>query len=492
MYQQTLMSQTLETNRIYAQKLAKSTDVFLKSTLQTLETSAKELAPYMTDRNDSQLFNEAKQLKDQTDTFNAVLILDAKGNVLANAPQTLELIGKPLNSLGGKEALKTKKPLISKPYISLTNKLVIFISYPIFNEEGQYLGLVGGSLYLKEMNILYQFLGEHFYHDGSYVYVVDEDGRVIYHPKQERISDVVSKNPVVHQLMSGRGGSQRVVNTKGEDMLAGYAYIPIAKWGVVSQQSTSVALAPAKQMITEMLLTSLPLILISILLIWSLSKRISKPLQQLAYHAEHSSEQNQEDHIKNIHTWYYEAIQLKKALVFSLSALHDKVNDFMHQSTTDPLTKLYNRRMMNAYMNEWLEQKQLFSLILLDIDHFKQINDTYGHAVGDEVLLFLAEQLKKIARAEDISCRYGGEEFVLLLPETGEETAYQTAETLRSNIANTISPCGKPLTISIGISTFPNHAKGLDQLFNQADQCLYLAKKAGRNQTILYKKLSNL
>ncbi|OZI12241.1 GGDEF domain-containing protein [Bacillaceae bacterium SAS-127] len=489
MSQNTLIKQALETNQVYAQKLANSTDVFLQSTLQTLATSAEELVPYMKENNEPYLSKEANRLKNQTDTFNAVLILDHTGKVLVNAPETVDLVDRPLSSSGGKQALKLKKPLISTPYTSLTNKLVIFISYPIFDENDQYLGLVGGSLYLKEMNILYEFLGAHFYKNGSYAYVVDENGQVIYHPEQERIGNIATDNPVVKRVILGLSGSQRLVNTKGQDMLAGYAYIPTAKWGIVAQQPTNIALAPSKEMVKEMLFTSLPLTLVSLLFIWFLSKRISRPLQQLAYHAEHSTEQNQEQSIKNIHTWYYEAIQLKKALVFSFSALHDKVNDFMYQSTTDPLTKLYNRRTMNTYMSEWIEQQQSFSLLLIDIDHFKQVNDTYGHTVGDEVLLFLTHQMKKVARVDDICCRYGGEEFVLLLPQTNEEEAYQLAEKLRNTTENTVSPCGKNLTISIGVSTFPHHAETVETLFNQADECLYLAKKLGRNQTVTYKQL---
>src|SRR5690606_35113242 len=134
-------------------------------------------------------------------------------------------------------------------YLSITDRLIICISHPIVDEDGEYLGLVGGSLYLKEANILNMILGEHFYNDGSYVYVVDEDGRIMYHQMSNRINDMVQHNAVVQKLMNKESGSARVLNSKGVDMLAGYAYVPSVGWGIVSQRPAAASLAPTRDMI---------------------------------------------------------------------------------------------------------------------------------------------------------------------------------------------------------------------------------------------------
>ncbi|WP_442602414.1 sensor domain-containing diguanylate cyclase [Paenibacillus sp. KN14-4R] len=483
--QKTLIENTLETNRVYAQKLANTTEVFFKMTLQTLELSSKSISLYMrSDESKTKLLQEADRLKNQTDTFNSVVIVAANGEILASSPQTLDVVGKLLDSTGGQQALNGKSPLISKPYVSITGRLIIFISHPIFDEDGKYLGLVGGSLYLKEENILNKILGEHFYKDGSYVYVVDEDGRIIYNQMQDRINDRVPQNPVVQQLMKRESGSARIINTRNVDMLAGYAYIPAVGWGVVSQRPTNATLAPTTDMMNEMIMKSLPYLLLSLILILFISRVIARPLQKLAYFTESSTQNNQDESLNKVRVWYYEAIQLKRALTYSLGFFHDKVDYFAYQSKTDPLTKLTNRRTLDEETQKWVENGVPFSIIILDIDHFKRVNDTFGHIKGDEVLKFLGEQMREVSREEDICCRFGGEEFVLLLRNMNNDEAYQVAEKLRKKVESTVSPCGDIITISLGIASYPVCTTNLSVLFEMADQCLYEAKNTGRNKSV--------
>ncbi|MFK2824782.1 sensor domain-containing diguanylate cyclase [Bacillus sp. B190/17] len=481
---ETLIENTLETNRVYAEKLANTTDDYLTFTLQTLKISSEILAPSMK-RNEEALLTEVNQLKYQSNMFNSVAVADQTGTVIAVSPESLEIKNKKLNSPAALQALNEKKPLISKPFISITGRLVIFISHPIFDQKGDYLGFVGGTIYLKEKSILNELLGEHFYDDGSYVYVVDGDGRIIYHQSPDRINDDGSTNPVVQKLMKGKNGAQRVINTQGKDMLAGFAAIPTAEWGVVSQRPSAMALAPSNAMIKSMIITALPLILISLIIISLLLTKIIQPLQQLASLAEHSSQHDQKQDIANIHAWYYEAIQLKKALLSSFRILHEKVSDFQQQSSTDPLTGLRNRRAMSEHLATLAEGKRPFAVILLDIDYFKKINDTYGHGVGDEVLIFLARLMKETVREGDICCRYGGEEFLIILPEADTSLAEHAAEELRIHLEQTISPTSEVITISAGAAAFPNDASTPAELINLADQCLYQAKQTGRNKVII-------
>lgn len=481
--QQSLITNTLETNRAYAVKMAQSTESYLSMTLQSLEASANQIAQFMDQENVEQtLFSEVDRMKKQTDTFNSVAIVDKDGEILAVSPETVNLKGEKLNSEGGREALEKREAFISQPYIGLTGRLIIFLSYPIFDKEGEYLGLVGGTVYLKEENILQQVLGEHFYKDGSYVYVVDNSGRIIYHQDPRRVNDIVLENAVVQQLKAGKSGAMEVVNTKGVEMLAGYATIPIADWGVVTQRPKDISLAPSVTMIKEMIWKTVPLLVISYLIIIIVSNKIAMPLTRLASYAESSTESNQGEKINDIHAWYYEAIQLKKALNHSL-------NFFIHQSTVDPLTKLMNRRAMDAYLEKWTGQELPFALLIFDIDKFKRVNDTYGHAMGDEVLKYLAASMLEITRKEDVCCRFGGEEFVMLLPETDRHEAFQVAERLRRKLESTVSPCGEIVTISIGIATYPEDQEHSTALLEFADQCLYEAKRTGRNRTINYATL---
>ncbi|HEY9576833.1 MAG TPA: GGDEF domain-containing protein, partial [Pseudobacillus sp.] len=252
---------------------------------------------------------------------------------------------------------------------------------------------------------------------------------------------------------------------------------------------SSIALAPSDAMMERMLWTSLPPILISLVIIWMILTKITRPLQQLAHLAENSSEKNQQQDIENIRAWYYEAIQLKKALMTSFHILHKKVSDFQQQSSTDPLTGLHNRRAMTNCLSQLATNQSPFSIILLDIDHFKKVNDSYGHAVGDEVLVFLSHLMRETTREEDICCRYGGEEFLIILPKADLQLAEHLAEKLRSRLEKSISPTGKSITISAGVSSFPDDATAPNELINLADQCLYKAKQTGRNRVIVSSSL---
>ena len=124
-----------------------------------------------------------------------------------------------------------------------------------------------------------------------------------------------------------------------------------------------------------------------------------------------------------------------------------------------------------------------FSILLLDIDRFKRVNDTYGHSIGDEVLKFIAIEMNELARELDVCCRYGGEEFIILMPETTEEEAYDLSEQLRKKLENTVSPTGEAITISGGVEKFPVVREDMT-VIEVADERLYKAKESGRNQII--------
>ncbi len=166
-----------------------------------------------------------------------------------------------------------------------------------------------------------------------------------------------------------------------------------------------------------------------------------------------------------------------------------------HQATTDPLTQIFNRRHFFDLAYQELERSQRYdrplSIIMFDIDHFKEVNDTYGHAAGDEVLLKLSSRSAEILRENDIFARYGGEEFVVLLPETDLEQAYQMAERMRKDCAETpldLKLASVNLTISFGVANLGGEKLLLDELLLRADKALYDAKKAGRNQVSVWGK----
>jgi len=159
-------------------------------------------------------------------------------------------------------------------------------------------------------------------------------------------------------------------------------------------------------------------------------------------------------------------------------------------ATHDALTQLLNRGALIAQLDEEINRTQRYarplSIFMLDIDHFKQVNDKFGHQTGDKVLQHIAKVLTETVRKTDIVARYGGEEFVVILPETTHEKALDLAERLCAFVASsriTIADKEKlNITISIGVASYPSHACELEQLINCADKAMYVAKGAGRNQ----------
>lgn len=165
-------------------------------------------------------------------------------------------------------------------------------------------------------------------------------------------------------------------------------------------------------------------------------------------------------------------------------------DELKKQAITDPLTKLYNRRHFSAEAEHLLEmckqQKLPMAVIIADIDHFKRINDTWGHAVGDQVLVKIAEVLRNCRRSRDLLARFGGEEFVILLPDSDAQQALLCAERIRRAVeitqfdVTTEQPLH--LTLSLGVAEFDPTRDTLDNALQCADKALYQAKHSGRNQ----------
>lgn len=171
-------------------------------------------------------------------------------------------------------------------------------------------------------------------------------------------------------------------------------------------------------------------------------------------------------------------------------ALRDNVQASIELAVVDPLTGLNNRRYLESHLAVMLHQSasrgQPLSLMILDIDYFKRVNDSYGHKVGDEVLTVFAQRVKSVIRQADLMCRLGGEEFVVVMPDTQLDIAAKIAERVRADVQSGLfivegGECAIPVTVSIGIAESGKESDP-DLLFKRADRALYRSKNDGRNR----------
>ncbi|MDI6829445.1 MAG: diguanylate cyclase, partial [Armatimonadota bacterium] len=224
----------------------------------------------------------------------------------------------------------------------------------------------------------------------------------------------------------------------------------------------------------------------------SLAKAISKPIKQLTSAARMISSGNLDVSIPVKAA--DEIGELSRAFNNMVVALKESRDRLIERANTDGLTDLYNHRYFQERLGKELSRAERYgrplSIIMLDIDHFKALNDTHGHPVGDIVLQEIAKLLVSSVRDIDIVCRYGGEEFAIILPETQASEAIVIAERLRSAVRRHcfIGKDGQsvPVTISLGVAQYPIHSKEREGLIMAADLAMYQAKSMGRNRVIAF------
>ncbi len=195
--------------------------------------------------------------------------------------------------------------------------------------------------------------------------------------------------------------------------------------------------------------------------------------------------------------WFFFAHPLLFAIIFGIlgtvrqrkdNDLNIMIQELKVISTTDPLTKLSNRRKFTQVYNDEMaridRREESLSLLLLDLDHFKKVNDTYGHKVGDEVLQATGKYLQTHCRPYDTAARWGGEEFIILLPNTSEPDALDIADRIRNDFYSGVKLSTEvKLTVSIGVCQYQK-GDSLETFTERADKALYEAKNSGRNRAV--------
>ncbi|MEC0128127.1 sensor domain-containing diguanylate cyclase [Paenibacillus pabuli] len=481
---QSLIDNTLSLNYSSAVQMSQTLD----SLFQSMQASLKYSANYFPeiDYADSKKLDSTLDLiRNSSNYFNSVSLIDASGIIRGSSPYLAKSLGKPITSDAAKNAFKSRDSYISEAYRTpYSKRRVVFLSEPIFSASGEFNGLISGSIYLQENNILNLSFGSQLKtSNGSYFFIVDSKGTLLFHPDTQRIGENISKNEVVQKLLNDQTGREQYKNLAGVDSLAGYYKVPTTDWGVVVVSPTQIVYDQLNEHIRMLLLyTSVPFIILTLIVI-RVARKLASPFVYLADLVNQVNRGKVDLPVMKPH-WNREADLLTRTVLSALANFRKQTDQLTYDARTDVLTGMTNRRTFEEVIQQWIEEEVLFSIVVLDIDRFKTINDTYGHHAGDQVLKHIASIIKLSVRAQDICSRFGGEEFVVLLRHTESKTAYQIAEHIRVSVEESVLPIDRTVTISAGVAEYPLHSTTATELFHLADNALYQAKEEGRNRTV--------
>jgi len=349
---------------------------------------------------------------------------------------------------------------------------------------------------------------------AGYIYIFDEE-KMIIHPNSNINGKNFKKLPnpgkgtyIYDDLIKAANGSGVLrykwdkPSDKGNyiyDKISWIRYVPSMNLYVVSSAYVNELQETSTKLHDEILYIGIFILLLSLVMSTIYLHRKLKPIQELAKMAERIGKGDYSirakvctnDEIGLLARQFNLMVDKLQNQIQNLDKMvQEKTEALRELAITDALTKLYNRRYFNEVSIEMFRlgkriDKPL-SMMMIDIDRFKRVNDTYGHLVGDRVLSTISTLILKIKRESDIVCRYGGEEFVFLLPETDKEGAFELAERLRKTIEEyeIVLEEGERLhfTVSIGIAEADySKDKGIEDVIRRADDAMYIAKRDGRN-----------
>ncbi|ANQ53781.1 diguanylate cyclase [Thermosipho sp. 1063] len=375
------------------------------------------------------------------------------------------------------------------PYKEIkTGEWLISISKALYHNK-KISGVISIDTNLDQINQLINKKDEKF--KSLYSYII-KDGIIIFHPKKsllfKKFNDLTNKD-----IKFSYAFGNFEYKFKNQNKMAYYTNLPTVGWTVITAVDKREILL---KIFLKILFAFSFVIITSIFMgMWISSiarKKIINPLISLkenVINITNNRKLKKTDYPNNeIGIIANEIEKITQTELYKknieLSQLNEKLKEL---SIKDKLTGLYNRHKTDEELNRvyynFQKYGKTFSILLIDIDKFKNINDTYGHLVGDKVLEKLANIFKNTLRKTDIPSRWGGEEFLIILPETDLQGAYNIAEKLRKKVENTEFPENIKLTISIGVGNI-NEYNTIKELLNETDNKLYTAKKQGRNKTI--------
>ncbi|WP_153011535.1 GGDEF domain-containing protein, partial [Type-D symbiont of Plautia stali] len=276
----------------------------------------------------------------------------------------------------------------------------------------------------------------HFYARGSTVSIVSNDGLIVFSHDPSLVGTRMTLSAALMKRLATTDSGRFSTEAGGQAFLTGFASLHKTDWNIFIAGTSETVRHILVRTAENALWFLLGIIVLTAAAVALMAGRIAYPLEKLAGMVR---DDDSEASLASVPAWYYEADRLKEAVQDHRLAVAGRMATLSDEAMTDPLTGLCNRRGFTLMADRFSDDAAQ-CVIAIDIDHFKKINDWYGHDAGDAVLVSLAGLLRQACRTGDVVSRFGGEEFILLLPQTSVEDAARTAERIRDVVSTTTFP----------------------------------------------------
>ena len=371
---------------------------------------------------------------------------------------------------------------------------------PIVLADGSFLGAIGVKVRFAAIESVLQKTVIEPTHE---LYLITRRGEILSSTGglDDAFMSVKLGTSIAVQLFAGEQTTLAFRNHHGTEVVGTLSTVPDLEWGIVAEKERSVAYAEIARLRNVTMALICAVLLVIGLAAYLLGMTIVRPLDRLIKGATKvaggdldiilpSYGRSEVGYMTEVFNDMVGRLRLFRDENAAINQkLRERNDELRELSITDSLTGLYNRAHLPELLDRELaraRRRQIpFSILMMDIDHFKRFNDTYGHQAGDAQLRLVTQILKNLLRACDAGARYGGEEFLILLTETGPEGALFFAERLRARVAEIRSQREQAVTISIGVASYPDDGEDIEGIIREADAALYRCKRGGRNKVAL-------
>ena len=420
-----------------------------------------------------------------------LLVLDARGRFVTSSGGRMSGVQFTQDRL---TALRTGDALVGDAYWDAgLGKATLALAVPIRQADGRYVGALMAKLNLRSVADILQRIAPT---DSGDVYLMNEQGRLVLRLRSSSAEVMRTKVPpaTAQALIDREGTTVEYKRADGRAVIGTLRRIPALRWAAVVEMPRAEVVRRAGGSGSGLGVT-LVLLLAGAGLVTYVGVLLVRPLERLAGAAAKVAAGDLSVELPSAGRGEVGLLtQVFKNLLMRLREREGQ-GELERLSVTDALTGLYNRRhLMGTLANEVQRSRRLrrtFSVLLADVDHFKQYNDTHGHPGGDAALVKVAEILRKMTRGVDSVARYGGEEFVVMLIEAPIATAAAVGERIRARVAAEEFSGGK-MTVSVGAAEYPTHGDTPEELIASADAAMYEAKSGGRDRVVVANRRADL